>query len=144
MDIVKVPIANDWAILNRQSFCARIRRSVNAMLAGIAQPTVSDRKDALRAIALQSPQNFKNFRAVKEHVRTYDPNVKWLAYYRMKSIFASGFEGLKSEYGYDLARGPEEITELVHDTLEFFKQHVENGNLWEERVDDKPKKARRS
>ena len=114
------------------------------MLAGIAQPTIADRKGALRAIALESPQSFQEFlAAVKEHVRTYDPNVDALAYYRMKSIFASGFEGLKTGAKYDLARGPEEIKRLVHDTLAFFKRHVENGNLWEELwMGDKPKKER--
>jgi len=31
----------------------------------------------------------------------------------------------------------------VHDTIAFFKQHVENGNLWEELwIEEKPKKER--
>jgi hypothetical protein len=145
-DIVReLPIANDWsdieAAVNQN---ANIRQAVNAMLAGIAQPTVTDRKEALRAIALQSPQNFQQFlEAVKEHVRTYDPNVDALAYYRMKAIFASGFDGLKAGAAYDLSQGPDEIARLVHDTIAFFKQHVENGNLWEELwIEEKPKKER--
>lgn len=145
-DVVReLPIANDWsdieAAVNQN---ASIRQAVNAMLAGIAQPTVTDRKEALRAIALLSPQNFQQFlEAVKEHVRTYDPNVDALAYYQMKAIFASGFEGLKTGASYDLSKGPDEIARLVHDTIAFFKQHVENGNLWEELwIGDKPKKER--
>lgn len=145
-DVVRaLPIANDWSDIEAAvAHNVRIRQAVNSMLSGIAQPTVSDRKGALRAIALQSPQNFQEFlEAVKEYVRTYDPNVDALAYYRMKSIFASGFEGLKTSTQYDLTKGPEEIVKLAHDTLAFFKQHVENGNLWEEFwIGDKPKKER--
>ena len=145
-DIVRdLPIANDWgdieAAINQS---ARIRDSVNAMLVGITRPTVTDRKDALRAIALQSPQNFEEFlAAVKEHVRTYDPNVDALGYYKMKSIFAFGFEGLKQGSAYDVKKGPDEIRRIVIDTIEFFKHHVEKGNLWEELwIGDKPKKER--
>ncbi|GAA0200838.1 hypothetical protein GCM10010203_60580 [Actinomadura yumaensis] len=145
-DIVRdLPIANDWsdieAAINQS---ARIRDAVNVMLAGIARPTTTDRKDALKSIALQSPQNFQEFlAAVKEHVRTYDPNVDALGYYKMKSIFASGFEGLKSEFSYDVKKGPEEIKRIVIDTINFFKHHVENGNLWEELwLNEKPKKER--
>ena len=145
-DIVReLPIANDWSDIEAAvNHNANIRQAVNAMLAGIAQPTVTDRKEALRAIALQSPQNFQQFlEAVKEHVRTYDPNVDALAYYRMRAIFASGFDGLKAGSTYDLSKGPDEIARLVHDTIAFFKQHVENGNLWEELwIEDKPKKER--
>lgn len=145
-DIVReLPIANDWSeIESAVMHSNRIRQAVNAMLAGIARPTVTDRKDALRAIALQSPQNFAEFlAAVKEHVRTYDPNVDALGYYRMKSIFASGFDGLKASTEYDLSTGPDEIRRLVHETIGLFQHHVENGNLWEELwIGDKPKKER--
>lgn len=145
-DIVReLPIANDWSEIEAAvTHSDRIRQAVNSMLAGIAQPTVADRKEALRSIALQSPQIFQEFlEAVKEHVRTYDPNVDALAYYRMKAIFASGFDGLKTGSTYDLSKGADEIVRLVHDTLGFFKQHVENGNLWEELwIGDKPKKER--
>ena len=145
-DIVReLPIANDWSeIESAVMHSGRIRQAVNAMLAGIAKPTVADRKEALRAIALQSPQNFAEFlAAVKEHVRTYDPNVDALGYYRMKSILASGFDGLKGTTKYDLSSGPDEIRRLVHDTISLFQHHIEKGNLWEELwIEDKPKKER--
>ena len=145
-DIVReLPIANDWSdIESAVMHSNRIRQAVNAMLAGIAKPTVTNRKEALRAIALQSPQNFAEFlAAVKEYVRTYDPNVDALGYYRMKSILASGFHGLKATTKYDLSRGPEEVQRLVHNTISLFQHHVEKGNLWEELwIGDKPKKER--
>ncbi|MEM1133448.1 MAG: hypothetical protein AAGH53_10955 [Pseudomonadota bacterium] len=145
-DIVReLPIANDWSDLeNAIAKSNFIRGEVNRMLSGIVQPTIADRKDALRAIALQSPKSFEEFlAAVKEHVRTYDPNTDALAYYRMKAILASGFEGLQTGAKYDLSAGPDEIARLVSDTLEFFRHHVEQGNLWEELwIGDKPKKER--
>ncbi|MEC4594201.1 MULTISPECIES: hypothetical protein [Nitrospirillum] len=131
-DIVReLPIANDWIDIEAAvTQSAYIRQAVNSMLADIAKPTVADRKRVLREIALQSPKSFQEFlEAVKEHVRTYDPNVDALAYYKMKAIFATGFEELTQFAQYDLTKGPSEIMKLVHDTLAFFKQHVENGNL---------------
>lgn len=145
-DIVReLPIANDWSdIESAIDQNDRIRRAVNNMLSGIARPTVSDRKDALRAVALQSPKNFEEFLAtVKEYVRTYDPNIDALGYFRMKSILVNGFEGLKATAIYDFSKGPEEVRRVVYDTIELFRQHVENGNLWEELwIGDKPKKER--
>jgi hypothetical protein len=89
-DVVReLPIANDWSGIEAAvTHTAKLRQAVNSMLSSIAQPTVADRKDAMRAIALHSPQNIQEFlEAVKEHVRTYAPNADALAYYKMKSIF---------------------------------------------------------
>jgi len=147
-DIVRdLPIANDWgeiAAAIEQS--DQVRRGVNRLLGGIARPTVADRKEAMRAFALQSPATFAEFlAAVKEHVRTYDPNLDPLAYFKMKAIFAEGFGDLKNPNEYDFGKGPEEIRRAVLDSLELFKHHVENGNLWEELwLGDRPKKERAS
>lgn len=147
-DIVRdLPIANDWgeiAAAIEQS--DRVRRGVNALLGGIAKPTVADRKEAMKAFALQSPATFAEFlAAVKEHVRTYDPNLDSLAYFKMKSIFADGFGELKHPQPYAVEKGPDEIKRAVLDSLDVFKHHVENGNLWEELwVGDRPKKERAS
>lgn len=147
-DVVRdLPIANDWGQISaaiEQS--DRVRRGVNALLAGIAKPTVTDRKDAMRAFAMQSPATFAEFlAAVKEHVRTYDPNLDALAYFKMKAIFADGFGDLKNSNAYDLARGPDEIRRAVLDSIELFRHHVERGNLWEELwIGDRPKKERAS
>ncbi|MDR6820937.1 hypothetical protein J2X76_006137 [Neorhizobium sp. 2083] len=145
-DIVReLPVANDWSDIEAAALAnARIRERVNDMLGSIAQPTVADRKAALRGAALQSADDFAMFLAtVKEHVAFYDPNTDSLGYYRLKSIFANGFDGLKQSKAYDLSSGADRIVELVRDTINFFKHHVENGNLWEELwVSGKPKKER--
>lgn len=145
-DIVReLPIANDWSDIESAAFeNAKIRNQVNSLLAGIAQPTVADRKEAMRRMALSSKEDFEMFMAtVKEHVAYYDPNVDGLGYYRLKSIFANGFDGLKQTKPYEIDNGPDDLEAFVLDTISAFKHHVENGNLWEELwVGDKPKKER--
>ncbi|MER3352359.1 hypothetical protein [Palleronia abyssalis] len=145
-DIVReLPVANDWSDIEAAA-CEneRIRTRVNAMLAGIARPTISDRKYALRRAALGSSEDFQTFLdAVKEHTAYYDKSVDALGYYRLRALFAKGMDGLSTGAAYNFAAGPEEIRRLVHDTLEVFRHHVENGNLWEELwIGDKPKKER--
>jgi hypothetical protein len=147
-DIVReLPIANDWSDIEQAAMQnARIRDRVNRFLARLAKPTVADRKWALRAAATGSKEDFEFFlAAVIENVRSYDPNLDVLGYYRLKDIFANGLEGLKQKRPYNLTVGPEEIMRLVRDTVDLFKRHVEQGNLWEELwVQRKPKKERAS
>jgi hypothetical protein len=145
-DIVRdLPIANDWSGIETAALQnIRIRDRVNRFLARLAKPTIADRKSALRAAAMGSAEDFKFFLAtVKENVRSYDPNLDALGYYRFKEILANGFPGLKKETPYKLTAGPEEIVRLVKDTLDLFRRHVETGNLWEELwINGKPKKER--
>lgn len=147
-DIVRdLPIANDWSDIERAAMeNARIRERVNKFLAGIIEPTVVERKRALRDAALGSAADFDLFLvAVKENVSYYDPNLDALGYYRLKNILAKGFPGLKRPENYNLGLGPSEIVHIVKDTIALFKRHVENGNLWEELwVGGKPKKERAS
>lgn len=123
---------------------ARIRHRVNEFLGNIIQPTIVERKQALRNAALGSSSDFDYFlAAVKENVRYYDPNLDALGYYRLKDILSKGLDGLHQSTAYDLKRGPAEAMRVVRDTLAVFKRHVEVGNLWEELwVQGKPKKER--
>lgn len=148
-DVVRdLPIARDWSDIERAAMeNDRIRDRVNALLGGIVQPTVADRKHALREAALGSAKDFEDFLvAVKENTDSYDPNEDALGYYRMKAILRDGLGQLKGEQGYDISgKGAEEIRRLVLDTIEIFRRHVEDGNLWEELwIGDKPKKERAS
>jgi hypothetical protein len=147
-DIVRdLPIANDWSDIERAAMeNVKIRDRVNKFLAGVIEPTIVERKLALRNAALGSPDDFNFFmEAVKENVNYYDPNLDALGYYRLKAIFAKGFPGLKQPKPYDLNAGPNEILRVVKDTIALFKRHVEVGNLWEELwIGDTPKKERAS
>lgn len=147
-DIVReLPLANDWSDIERAALeNARIRDRVNRYLGGLARPTVADRKSALREAALGSADDFNLFlNVVKENVSSYDPNLDALGYYKIKEIFAHGFEDLKQNTKYEIASGADEIVRLVNYTIDLFKRHVEKGNLWEELwISGKPKKERAS
>lgn len=145
-DIVRdLPIANDWSDIEDAIYKnEQIRSRVNMLLGNITRTTIKDRKRALRKIATESKEDFELFlQAVTEHASFYDPLKDSLAYYKLKSIFAEGFANFQSDKSYQIQKGPEEIIRLVHDTIDVFKHHVENGNLWEELwIDGNPKKER--
>ena len=147
-DIVRdLPIANDWSDIQEAALQnLKIRDSVNSFLSAIAKPTVADRKAAMRHMALQSSENFELFlEAAKEHNTYYDPNIDALGYYKLKQIFCSNIEQYKQEKNYDKASGPDALHAFVLETIQHFKHHVENGNLWEELwMGVKPKKERAS
>ena len=145
-DIVRdLPVANDWSDIEKAAYENReIRNRVNAMLSGIARPTVSDRKAALRHAALESSDTFEQFlAAVKEHTASYDPALDALAYYKIKSILSGDVSALKTGRTYDIGASPEALRDFVVATISMFQHHVEKGNLWEELwIDNKPKKER--
>lgn len=147
-DIVRdLPIARDWSDIERAAMeNARIRDRVNRYLGGIVEPTIADRKYALRRAALHSSEDFRYFlSSVKENVSFYDETADSLAYYKLKDILSKGGFELKNNNNYDLKSGPEAVLRVVMDTIDQFKHHVENGNLWEELwIGDKPKKERAS
>jgi hypothetical protein len=145
-DIVRdLPLANDWSDIEKAALQNQaIRDRVNQYLAGIATPSIAERKAALRYAALASPAEFEHFLgSVKEHADNYDPNVDALAYYKIREILRRDLASFKQSIVPDIHKGPEELKALVHATIEQFKHHVEKGNLWEELWDgDKPKKER--
>jgi hypothetical protein len=145
-DVVReLPTANDWSDIEQAvSANAAIRAQVNFFLAGIARPTVVQRKAAIRSAVLQSAGLFEIFvAAVKEYASFYDPNDDSLGYYKLKEILRGKLDDFKAITVYDLSGGVESIRRLVHDTIEMFKHHVENGNLWEALwINGEPKKER--
>lgn len=146
IDIVRaLPIANDWSGVEAAADAnAAIRASVNAFLAGIVEPTVTERKEAIRAAALQSAELFEAFLAsLKENTQYYDPNSDALGYYTLKEMLMAKHENFRSSQSYDVSKGIQEIVRVVIDTIEMFKHHIENGNLWEALwINGKPKRER--
>jgi hypothetical protein len=145
-DVVRdLPVARDWSeIESAINANAAIRARVNAFLAGIVQPTVTERKDAIKAAVFQSAQLFEAFiAAMKEHATYYDPNDDTLGYYKLREILRSKLDDFKSDKKYEIEKGVGEIKLVVQHTIEMFKHHVEKGNLWEALwIDGKPKKER--
>lgn len=147
-DIVRhLPIANDWSDLEDAVFANQeVRSRVNGLLGEVASNTVSDRKAAIRSMALSDADAFNAFlKAVKDHVDNYDPNDDIFAYYKLKEIVANGYAGIPNNKQYDFTKGADEVHKLVIDTISLFSHHVEKGNLWEELwINGKPKRERAS
>lgn len=145
-DIVReLPVANDWSDIEAAASANnRIRDRVNAFLAGIARPTVADRKAALRKAATESAELFDLFLgSIKDFVAHYDRNKDVLGYYGLKALLSRDKGAFKSEKTYDLTGGISSVVAMVHDTIAMFKHHVENGNLWEELwINGTPKRER--
>lgn len=146
MDIVRdLPMAQDWSeVFAAAQENKAIRDRVNEFLAGIAKPTVADRKAALRRATMQSDEAMNEFvRAMKEAAKYYDPTQDILGYYKLREILNSDIRAFLSLTRFDGSKGPLEVKRIVMETIEMFKHHVEKGNLWEELwVDGKPKKER--
>lgn len=145
-DIVRdLPVAESWAELNQAIDANRqIRDRVNLLLAGIAKPTVTDRKDALRKAVLGSQAAFDLFIAsIKSVVSHYDPNQDAMGYYALKAILESDPRQFLSKQPYDFSKGADAILAMVRETIAMFKHHVEKGNLWEQLwVNGTPKRER--
>jgi hypothetical protein len=132
-DIVRdLPIANDWSDIEQAAYAnAKIRDQVNKLLAGIAKPTVADRKAALRRLALNSADDFERFlTTVKENAAYYDPSLDPLGYYKLKWFFAQDPGALKVPKTYSFEHNPSALRDFVLDTVNQFKHHVEKANLW--------------
>lgn len=145
-DIVRdLPIAQDWSeVFIAANENQAIRDRVNEFLAGIAKPTVADRKAALRRATMQSDKAMNDFvRAMKEAANCYDSEDDALGYYKLRAILNSDIAAFLSPAKFESSKGPLEVKRVVMETIEMFKHHVEKGNLWEELwVDGKPKKER--
>ena len=147
-DIVRdLPIANDWsdvqaaAMLNDQ-----IRTRVSQMLAGIATPTVTEYKEALRSAALSSSDAFNHFLAsVMANAKAYDADEDILGYFRLRQLMLQDKTRFEEKSNVDLTKGPEAIRDVVLEAIGMFKKHVEVGDLWKELWSgDKPKLERAS
>lgn len=145
-DIVRdLPIAKDWSSVADAAFQnALIRERVNRLLGDMAKATVADKKRALRSVALSSEEAFEKFlESIKASAKDYDPNIDSLGYYKIREIFHSNPEDLVTGQTYDLTSGPAAIEQLVLETIDNFRHHVEHGNLWEELwIAGQPKKER--
>lgn len=142
-----LPIANDWSDVERAANANdAIRRRVNEFLAGIAKPTVADRKHAIREATFQSADLFNAFiSALKDSAESYDPNADALGYYTLRHMLSTFTDKVKAEGPFQIEKGVEELERVVWATIDMFKHHVENGNLWEMLwADGKPKRERAS
>ncbi|GGZ30640.1 hypothetical protein [Asticcacaulis endophyticus] len=148
LDILQdLPIANDWSDVERAASANdAIRRRVSEFLSAIAKPTVTDRKAAIRSAALQSAELFNAFvAALKDGAESYDPNSDALGYFTFRQLLMKMPDKMKGQGPFNVSSGIEEMERVVKGTIDMFRHHVEDGNLWEMLWGDgKPKRERAS
>lgn len=147
-DILRtLPVAEDWSQIQEAiDLNAKVRDRVNQILAGIAKPTIVERKHATRQAATQSSDLFESFlKSVAEASKPYDPARDTFNFYKFREILRSDNFVAKLEYEFDIEKRPDDLMKLVQACIEAFRHHVEVGNLWEELWDgNNPKMERAS
>tara|TARA_R110000868_G_scaffold360613_1_gene622676 strand:- start:75 stop:1505 length:1431 start_codon:yes stop_codon:yes gene_type:complete len=133
-DIVRdLPLATDWSDVSTAiSQADEIRQRFDKFFIGVAEPTITEKKQALRDIALSSRKMFRLLlEALLELATNYDPNDDVFAYYALRSILA-GEIATEPKNAKPLA---EESLDALHNGVlaitEHFKKQVEKNNLWE-------------
>jgi hypothetical protein len=127
-----LPITDSWRdVWDAAAHNQALRDKVSVMLAGIAEPTIKEQKEAIKEAVTQSSQIFDEFlKVVKYSATSYDENDDVMGYYTLRK-FLTNCPPLKTDKKYDLRKGPQEINAVILDVINVFKHHVENGNLWE-------------
>lgn len=131
--VMDLPIAQNWAEIEKAvGMTNRIRDRVNALLGGISKSTLSERKEAIKVAALENPEGFEEFvRAVTEAAKSYSETSDRLSYDFIKKILSGDLTQYDVSKSYSV-RSLEELSSLVRDTIEYFRSHVEDRNLWEQ------------
>ena len=127
-----LPVTDNWQdVWEAAAHNQALRDKVSVMLAGIAEPTIKEQKEAIKRSVTQSSEIFNEFlKIVKSSATSYDQNEDVMGYYAFRNILAN-HPVIKTDKNYDVRKGPQEIYRIILDALYVFKHHVENGNLWE-------------
>jgi hypothetical protein len=127
-----LPVTESWGDVWEAAEHNRVlREKLSVMLAGIAQPTVAEQKDAIKRAVTRSAEVFDAFlEAVKSAATSYDQNEDIKGFFTFRDFLRHNhtFETGKS---YDVRKSPDQVLKLILDVLDVFKHNVENGNLWE-------------
>ena len=141
-----LPVTDSWQdVWEATAHNHALRDRVSSMLAGIAEPTIKEQKEAIKRSVTQSRDVFEEFLSVvKSSATSYDPNDDTMGYYAFRRALAD-CPLVRTDKQYDPSKGAEVIHQVILDSLAIFKHHVENGNLWEELwAGSQPKRERAS
>lgn len=145
-DIVRdLPLATDWSdVAQAISQTEEIRERFDRFFIGIAKPTITDKKRALREIALSSRQSFRLFLdALLDLATSYDPNEDVFNYYALRSILSGAIDAKTPTYSNPETENLDNLYQVVIDIVAHFKNQIENNNLWELLWNnDRPKRER--
>ena len=127
-----LPVATDWSDIDRVvSFNSTLRRMVNQMIGNLAKATITQKKSALKRIALGSPQQFQ---ALIHDLLSNNPQG-----YKLQQD-KKGFEALRQalltaaqQYPLAIAKPSAstlpELLRVVREITAHFRQLIENNNL---------------
>lgn len=133
-DILRdLPVTESWGdVWEAAAHNQALRDKLSVMLAGIAQPTITEQKEAIKKAVTQSSEIFDAFLdAVKSAATSYDQNEDIKGFYSFRDFLRKNQVFTTGKF-YDVRKKPEEVLNLVLDALDVFRHNVENGNLWEE------------
>lgn len=139
-----LPVTESWGdVWEAAAHNQALRDKLSVMLAGIAQPTVAEQKEAIKKAVTQSSEIFDAFLdAVKSAATSYDQNEDIKGFYAFRE-FLKRNQVFSTGKIYNLRKTPEEVLTLVLDALDVFRHNVESGNLWEELwAGNQPKRER--
>ncbi|MDP3492313.1 MAG: hypothetical protein Q8R82_04310 [Hyphomonadaceae bacterium] len=145
-DIVRdLPLAVDWTDVQQAiSQAGEIRQRFDAFFIGIAEPTITQKKQALRDIALSSRTLLRLLLdALLQLATNYDPNEDAFNYYALRSILSGEIDSQVPTYEKPKGDTLSDLHRVVMDIADHFKKQVEKNNLWELLWnDDRPKRER--
>lgn len=139
-----LPVTDSWADVWEAAEHNRILRDkLSVMLAGIAQPTVVEQKEAIKRAVTQSGAVFDAFlEAVKSAATSYDQNEDIKGFYTFRDFLTEN-RAFATGKKYNIRKKPEDVLKLILDAIDVFRHNVENGNLWEALwAGDQPKRER--
>lgn len=139
-----LPVTDSWGdVWAAAEHNRALREKLGVMLAGIAQPTVVEQKEAIKRAVTQSGEIFDAFlEAVKSAATSYDQNEDVKGFYTFRDFLRQN-KTFQTGKSYAIRKRPEEVLKLILDALEVFRHNVENGNLWEALwAGDQPKRER--
>ena len=128
-----LPLAADWSDVNRVIMEVReIRDAVNAMFGNIAKATVSQKKAALRRVALSSPTLLRKLiNAVSVASESYDEKADLDGYYQFRRILGDDPAPFRDKLTAPATKDDASLLKTVTSIIDFFQRSVEDNNMWE-------------
>jgi len=144
-DILRdLPVTDSWGdVWAAAEHNRALRDKLSVMLAGIAQPTVVEQKEAIKRAVTQSGEIFDAFlEAVKSAATSYDQNEDIKGFFTFRDFIKKN-QTFNTGKSYDIRKRPEEVMRLILDALDVFRHNIDNRNLWEALwAGDQPKRER--
>ncbi|MDI2113115.1 hypothetical protein [Commensalibacter nepenthis] len=141
-DIVKVLQSDIDGVISQNYY---IRDAINRYWGNVTKLTIANKKAAIKRSTFEDVHNFETLlKSLKNFARAYNPSEDEYCFYKIKEIFQYDPIVFKNNKTYQI-NNISDVMSVVKDTIHFFKDHIENKNLWEALWNgDQPKMERAS